>query len=193
VTVRRPEDSRHTESAASAGADLRLGVTTTHYQFADDVRQVTRALGAHRLPFDRLVGLAATVPGPDTCAQNFLLVEAAADGWWYTAPRPGGEPVGVLMTDADLSRAGRLAHPAAWQARLAAAPATSERLAGRTASAPKAFPAASHRLRRGTDPRPWLAVGDAALDAECTEYLPGRAALYRLEQRFTSPFWARRS
>jgi flavin-dependent dehydrogenase len=243
------------DSAASAGADVRLGVSASHYRFADDVWEVTtsaglvrgrvlvdatgrraavaRALGAHRLPFDRLVGLAASVPEVNTSAQGYLLVETAADGWWYTAPVPGGELVGVLMTDADLSRAGRLARPSAWRARLAGAPATAERLAGRATSVPKVFPAASHRLRRGSDARPWVAVGDAALavdpisgtgvvralrraeaaagavegllrsrdaadyeavlDAECTEYLTRRAAYYRLEQRFASLFWARRS
>lgn len=125
---------------------------------------VGRALGGRRIAFDRLVAVAASVPGHDVTEERYLLLEATEDGWWYTAPVPGNAMIGMLLTDADLCRAGGLTDRARWQARLTATRATAARLS----EAPPqtdlwVHPAASHRLLRTGDPRPWLAVGDAAL------------------------------
>ena len=92
------------------------------------------------------------------------MVETAAEGWWYTAPLPGSAMIGMLMTDADLCRRHALAGNTNWQARLRSAPCTAARMRMAPPSTlPRVHPAASHRLLRADDPRPWLAVGDAAL------------------------------
>ena len=123
-----------------------------------------RGLGARRVVFDRLVAVAATWTDVDTIEERYLLVESTPDGWWYSAPLPGDALVGVLMTDADLCRRHDLTAAAQWRARLRAAPVTAGRVDHAGApSAPWAHAAASHRLTRSGDPRPWLAVGDAAL------------------------------
>ena len=123
-----------------------------------------RSLGARRLVFDRLVAIAASWDGVDVESQHYLLVESAADGWWYTAPLPGDAMVGMLMTDADLCRRHGLAETARWHGRLRAAALTAARVGGAPPrSAPRVFSAASQRLSRPDDRRPWIAVGDAAL------------------------------
>lgn len=138
---------------------------------------VGRRLDGQRLAFDRMVAVAAEWAGVDPAREGYLLVEAAAEGWWYTAPLPGGRLVGMVMTDADLCRRDGLRDGLRWWRRLRGAGATAARVAaarGATAGAdprgvsgilaePCVHPAASHRLRRSDDPRPWLAVGDAGL------------------------------
>jgi flavin-dependent dehydrogenase len=170
------------EAAADAGATLRTGTAVTGCHHDGDRWRVTtstgavgcrvlvdatgrraaaaRALGARRVAFDRLTALAATWPA-DVRREGYLLVEAVPEGWWYTAPLPAGELVAVLMTDADVSRRAGLV--TRWRERLGAAPATAARLGGGEPTAARVFPAASHRLLRAGDYRPWLAVGDAAL------------------------------
>ena len=134
--------------------------------------RVARALGSERMLFDRLVGVAVHWAGVDAAQQGHLLVEAAREGWWYSAPLPGGaqdEPgamIAMLMTDADLCGQLRLAVAERWRAVLQSAQATRQRLGpARRISAPQVHCAFSHRLRRegASDTGPWLAVGDATL------------------------------
>jgi flavin-dependent dehydrogenase len=198
---------------------------------------VGRALGARRWAFDRLTAVAGICKPINVEQEQYLLVEAVADGWWYSAPQPEGAVISMLMTDADVCRRHGLADPADWQAHMRLAPWTAKRIGGvRPAMPPTVHPAASHRLLRDGDPRPWLAVGDAALavdpvsgsgvpralrtaqsataavsqildhdgaasitsyerarNDECTAYLTERAWYYAMENRYRSPFWARRT
>ena len=121
-------------------------------------------VGAKRLLFDRLVGIAMEFHGIDVARAGYVMVEAARYGWWYTAPIPGDRMLAMLMTDSDLSRLEGLAAEARWYASLRDTTATQERLAGGApAWGPRVFAAVSQRLcRNGPNPR-WLAVGDAAL------------------------------
>jgi flavin-dependent dehydrogenase len=172
---------------------------------------IGRRLGARRRHFDRLVALVAkTARNPDPAYANAIVVEAAAEGWWYAAPVPAGHVV-AFLTDRDL---------------LAQAPS----LRGLH------LVAADSALIDGDSAGPWLAVGDAfaahdplfgwgviramnngiaaadaivrflrdrdskALDAyrdhcvdEFRRYLDGLVRHYALERRWsTSTFWARR-
>ena len=123
---------------------------------------LARRLGARRMVFDRLVGVGLRWDNaaPD---QQYVLVEAHADGWWYSAPVPHGGMITMLMTDVDVCRSARLRHDPAWQTALRGTRATVGRLAGARSNVPiRVQPAASIRIRR-TDALPWLAVGDAAL------------------------------
>ncbi len=133
---------------------------------------VARTLGAERILFDRLVGMAVHWTGVEAAERHHLLVEAAREGWWYSAPLPGGaqrEPdamIAMLMTDADLCGRPRLGAATLWQASLQSTRATRERLApARRISLPQVHCAFSQRLRRdgANDAGPWLAVGDATL------------------------------
>lgn len=184
---RRAVDEMLAHAAAAAGAQVRTGAAVTGCRYdgaawevgCADGRRLSarvlvdatgrraglgRALGARRLAFDRLVAIAAHWPGVDLTDELYLLVETAADGWWYAAPLPGNSMVGMLMTDADLCRSGGMAAAAQWQRRLRATTLTAARVNGAPPpTRPWVHPAASHRLCRRGDPRPWIAVGDAAL------------------------------
>ena len=128
--------------------------------------QLARALGAQRLLFDRLVGVAVRWSGIAAHEQGHLLVETTPDGWWYSAPLPAGGMVAMLMTDADLCARQRLNRATAWHDALAAAPASHQRLREASCtSTPQVCCAHSQRVRQNPADAagPWLAVGDAAL------------------------------
>ncbi len=121
-------------------------------------------VGAQRIRFDRLVGIAMLFEGVDTSQQGYVQVETTADGWWYTAPVRHGHMMAMVMTDSDLCGSARLASESEWTARMRTAPATLARLAkGNAPRGPRVFCATSQRLRRHDRSRNWLAVGDAAL------------------------------
>jgi len=127
---------------------------------------VGRSLGARRIPFDRLVGITARWSGVDVTDEHYLLIEAAAHGWWYTAPLAHNAMIAMLITDADICRRHHLSSPMAWTTDLNQTSATSGRLHNKiagVASSPRVCSAASQRLIRSRDLRPWLTVGDAAL------------------------------
>jgi len=151
----------HTTDATMAPLHARVLVDATGRR-----AQVARALGAQRLRFDGLVGVAVRWSGSAPDERGHLLVETTADGWWYSAPLPAGGMVAMLMTDADLCAHRRLSRAPAWHGALAAAPITRQRLGAAVCeSAPQVHCAHSQRMRQ--DPTlahgPWLAVGDAAL------------------------------
>ena len=184
---RRAFDQMLAQAAADAGVDVVLGVSPTECRYDGAVWQVScssgrrlvarlvvdatgrgaalgRLLGARRIAFDRLVGITAHWPGMDVADQHYLLVEAAADGWWYTAPLPDDAMVGMFMTDADLCRRNGLARIDSWQDHLQSTTATAARIGGaRLVAPPHVHSAASCRTVRRQDARPWIAVGDAAL------------------------------
>ena len=121
---------------------------------------LARQLGARRRSTDRLIGVARGFAG-GSC-EPFTLVEAADEGWWYSAPRPGGRLVALFLTDGD-SPARAVRGDEVWARCLASAPLTRARL-GRagTAGAARAYLAGPAVL--DWDPRqPFLPVGDAAL------------------------------
>ncbi|MBX3744023.1 MAG: tryptophan 7-halogenase [Verrucomicrobiae bacterium] len=84
------------------------------------------------------------------------LVEAVADGWWYSASLPGGRGVAMLMTDHDL-RASR-----EWAERLAGAPATSARIASWHPDGPSVVRAANSQSLEAPAGQGWTVAGDAA-------------------------------
>ncbi|MFD8480360.1 FAD-dependent monooxygenase [Kitasatospora sp. NPDC059673] len=121
------------------------------------------ACGARRRTGDRLVALHLTLgPADPADPDTTTTVEAAPDGWWYTAPLPTGRRLLVWYTDADLPAAdpGR----PAFAARLAATRHILE-LAARhpwpAGAAPRRAPAHTARLADPTGDG-WIAAGDAA-------------------------------
>jgi flavin-dependent dehydrogenase len=136
---------------------------------------LARRQGAKRLTADRLVGLAGVLPtrrdadgrAVDAC-DPCTLVEACAEGWWYSALLPGWRLIAVYLTDSDLLRRRDGSWPEFWQARLRQ---TTHTLARLQAFDPqlallhvplRVVAAGGARLDyvRGDG---WLAVGDAAM------------------------------
>lgn len=127
---------------------------------------VARRLGVRRVYFDRLVGAAAVLSGPaPTEAPGLVsLVEAVPDGWWYSAPLPGGRLTVLFMTDADLPAVEVARTPDGWRRLLAGTRHTARRVAdGRYDGPPevRVATAATGRLAACSGDG-WAAVGDAA-------------------------------
>jgi flavin-dependent dehydrogenase len=121
-------------------------------------------LGARRWAADALVGVVGFVGcgGSAWDGDRRTLVEAAEDGWWYSALLPDGRTVAAYMTDADLLPAGprSLAHE--WVLRLEKAPYTRDRLGRAPAPPGLRVLAARSYLTSPLAHDDWLAVGDAA-------------------------------
>lgn len=176
-------------AALDAGATLRRGVTLrTLTRKADEWGVVTnlgqrlrtrllvdasgraaglcRRLGARRRRLDRLTAIYAVLRSdPGLPVDTFSRIEAAADGWWYTAPLPAGGRVVGYHSDSDRPILRPLATADGFLAALSRTRmiAAEVSLDGATvAEGPHVVPAHS----AVTDPPGsdgWLAVGDAAL------------------------------
>ena len=124
---------------------------------------VARQLGVARRLEDKLVAVYAVVSATaETDTDARTLLEAEADGWWYTALMPGGRRVFAWLTDADLLP-GHEWREAAWFWRRVAATRCLAPLhapAGET-PAPKLTSAHSGRLG-AVHGEGWVATGDAA-------------------------------
>lgn len=131
--------------------------------------RLARSLGIKRLRLDRLVGYVAHLkPLAGTRvedAERLTLIEAAPEGWWYTAAVPGGTRVAAYLTDAG-ERTGRLAATVTgFEGLLGQTRHVRERLRSRgytLSSRPRAVAAHTARLDRSTGDG-WLAAGDASL------------------------------
>lgn len=125
---------------------------------------LARRLGAARIAGDRLVavvGFGEPVSGGRP-VEEIALIEAMEDGWWYSAPLPGGRLVAAFMTDADLWSVRKDRGAARWHAVRQSASCTHERTAAFTFGEPRVAAANSSWLDPPCGPD-WLAVGDAAL------------------------------
>ena len=108
---------------------------------------LSRRLGATRVHHDRLIASVAFLDG-GRC-QSSTLIEAAEDGWWYSAALPDGRLAVMSVSDA----------PRPWNV----APLTRGRIdeGGYAMARPRRVDAGSARLDRVCGDG-WLAVGDAA-------------------------------
>jgi flavin-dependent dehydrogenase len=186
---RRRFDALLREAARSAGARLSIGASViASVPLADggfriclaDGGEITarivldasgrgagfaRQRGIRRQAVDRMVALVGYVVrrADAEVEPAATLIEATAEGWWYTAPLPQDRLAAVFMTDTDVARSCGISAES-WLDRLAAAPHTGARAlryGTGLAGPPVMVPATSSRLERfgGTD---WLAIGDAA-------------------------------
>lgn len=176
-------DTLLADAAAASGVALRRGAAVTgavrqaggwHLHLADDtvlsVRLVIWATGRNRLflrwtdakqqVFGRLVGYMRYFVHSGNDPRTLL--EAAPDGWWYSAALPHGERAVAFMTDGDIGRTLNVAEPDRWidicnktrLIRTAIGASTHEHRA-------ETVFAASSRIDPVSGPD-WIAAGDAA-------------------------------
>lgn len=149
---------------------------------------VVTALGAHRVVYDRLVAIVGCVPPASDDQPAALLVESAADGWWYSAQLPDGRVLAAYMTDGDLLH-GKGPPARLWASCLAHTRHTRQRVADPA-------PDITVEVRNATTSRlvprvgaGWLAIGDCAeshdpLAARGIQHalLSGNAAAHALDK-----------
>jgi len=152
------------------------GVETYRADFVVDATgrkaQLARSLGARRVVYDRLIGIASYFPGltgKETPSEedSFTLVEAVDSGWWYSSRLPDGKLIAVYMSDGDLlDHKGSIVPRQAdgWLALLNQAKYTCRRTCrygGGLPTPPRIL--AAHTVRLTTvGGNGWLAVGDSA-------------------------------
>lgn len=136
---------------------------------------LARRLGARRQRLDRLacgwlygrddVETAAAAVSAQGAGRGFSQVEACRDGWWYSAPLPGGRRVLAFHTDADLAPPAGLRDGASLLAAARALPGMGPLLAAsRFVPDGGAMATAAHSARLDAAAGPgWLAAGDAAI------------------------------
>lgn len=129
---------------------------------------VARARGEHRHADDALIALfglfSPAGDSPSVDQDSRTLVEAAPDGWWYTALLPGNHRVVAYLTDADLADQS-LRTKRGYESILSRTAHISACLNShqyQLRSVVKAASANSARLG-GCTGKGWIAVGDAAL------------------------------
>jgi flavin-dependent dehydrogenase len=146
----------------------RRGVETYRADFVVDASgraaRLARLMGARRIRYDRLVGVAAYFDSVDG-GDSFTLVEAVASGWWYSARLPGGKLIAAYMTDGDLLDRDAARNADGRRALLKAAEHTRSRVGEggcRRPAATRVLAAHTARLSAVAGDG-WLAVGDAAV------------------------------
>ena len=124
---------------------------------------VGRRLGAERVDYDKLVGVYAFFRAATDLNDTRTMVEAAPDGWWYSAYLPNAALVVAFMSDADLLPRGARALHAFWRQQLDATTYTRGRVDGaRLEGDVHTTRADSYRMSALIGEN-WLAVGDAAM------------------------------
>jgi 2-polyprenyl-6-methoxyphenol hydroxylase-like FAD-dependent oxidoreductase len=122
---------------------------------------LARAQGAQVTALDQLIGYARFYT-ENTVNDPRPLVEAFADGWWYSAGLPNQQRVVLCMSDRDIARTLRLHDLDQWQQLLATTSQIQATLHNATVN--------SHLMARACESRwlapvvghTWLVVGDAA-------------------------------
>ena len=129
---------------------------------------VARQQGARRIRFDRLIGVAGTFSpsSPSSEKDSRTLVEAAPDGWWYSAWLPQSQAIVVYMTDADLIPRVSAGVGAYWRRQLDKTVHTYPRVQGLTLEGPVRVVAACSEVLNPIAGRNWVAAGDAAMSVD---------------------------
>jgi len=141
---------------------------------------LARCQGATRIRFDRLIGIAGIFSPSSPTPENDcrMLVEAAADGWWYSNRLPQSHVFVMYMTDADLVPKTRALIGNYWRSQLDKTTYTRSRVKGLPYQGPvRVVAACSEALNRPTGHN-WAATGDAAMSVDP---LSGQGVCWALE------------
>jgi len=172
--------SAHVKSCTMTGGHCQLDVVHDNKHVSFFARVLVDAtgrkallasrLGAQADVADRLIG-AVTFCKLSEPAQ-WALIEAVEEGWWYSAPLPGGRMVFAYMTDSDLWNGER------WHELIELAPLTFKRAGCRHIPSPSLVVSAGSLVRRPVVGPNWIATGDAAL---AFDPLSGQGVLKSIE------------
>lgn len=160
---------------SGGGWDLSLktpqGIESLEAEFVVDATgrqaRLARQFGVHQIRYDRLTAIAFTLKSHigNPVKDTFTLVEAVANGWWYSAALPDDRLMVVYMTDSDLlepSAMDRADHMFGWLDETDQTRSRVDEGSYRLLAKPRILPANSARLSEICGER-WLAVGDAAM------------------------------
>lgn len=154
-------------SALRTDSGWRLDVSSgaaLHARFVVDATgraaTIARTCGAAPVSLDPLVSFARFFRD-DGASDPRTLIEAVADGWWYTAALTGGLRVAAFMTDSDIAREHRLNRESSWRAALEETQFIRGTVPEQGACGELVRPAGSAYLEAPAGDG-WIAIGDAA-------------------------------
>jgi flavin-dependent dehydrogenase len=135
-----------------------------HASFLIDATGRTGTIPRHLPRFfhivDRLIGVVRFLA---MRAEPYTLIEAQANGWWYSAPLPCDHLVVAYMTDADLLANSGCTLSNYWIRQLADAPLTLTRTGHQTHITEPHIVSAASLIRRPVCGIDWIAAGDASV------------------------------
>jgi 2-polyprenyl-6-methoxyphenol hydroxylase-like FAD-dependent oxidoreductase len=111
------------------------------------------------MSLDPLVGFSRFFPA-DEDSDPRTLIEAVADGWWYTAALTGNQRVATFMTDPDIARQHRLDRESSWREALEKTRFIRSAVPDVPACGDLVRPAGSTYLKESAGDG-WVAAGDA--------------------------------
>lgn len=121
---------------------------------------VGRLLGLRPVHTDRLIAVVAEAT-VELQGETGVTVDAAPDGWWYSAPTGPGHRVWAWLTDSDLLSGQPVGEPARWKEALRSSHAMSSLAQGAHFSNRRIVPAMTQRLTVSDETSMFLSVGDA--------------------------------
>jgi len=172
--------SAHVKSCTMTGDQCQIDVVRDNIHVTFSARVLVDATGRKALLASRLRAQADVadrlIAAVTFCELSepaqWALIEAVEEGWWYSAPLPGGRMVFAYMTDSDLWNAG------IWHKLIELAPLTFERAGSRYIATPSLVVSAGSLVRRPVVGANWIATGDAAL---AFDPLSGQGVLKSIE------------
>jgi flavin-dependent dehydrogenase len=161
LTGTRVADAARTECGWQL--DISTGASI-HARFIVDATgrtaSVARRFGALPVSLDPLVGLSRFFPAGEGSDPR-TLIEAVADGWWYTAALTGNRRVATFMTDPDVARQYRLDRESNWREALEQTRFIRSAVPAQSSCGEMVRPAGSAYLEQPAGDG-WIAAGDAA-------------------------------
>jgi flavin-dependent dehydrogenase len=151
----RTECGWHLDISAGAPIHARFVVDATGRNAS-----IARRFGALPVSLDPLVGFSRFFPA-DEDSDPRTLIEAVADGWWYTAALTGNQRVVTFMTDPDIARQYRLDRESSWREVLEQTRFIRGAVPAQPACGEMVRPAGSAYLEEPAGDG-WIAAGDAA-------------------------------
>ncbi len=143
---------------------------------------LAHCLGARRRVLDRLIAIWCLFPAAAEDEGGVTLIEAFADGWWYSVRLPEGRRIAVLLTDADVGAARTARSRQGFADLLADTLHVRASVGGLPPCGAPAVTVASSSCLDPLQGEGWLAVGDAALTFDPLSSQGILTALYSAEK-----------
>jgi flavin-dependent dehydrogenase len=153
--LERTEGGWRLDLAPGPGVQSRFIVDST-----GRAASIARQIGAPPVSLDPLIAFSRFFHA-DAESDPRTLIEAVADGWWYTAALTGNQRVATFMTDPGVARQSRLDRESSWREALAQTQFMESAVPVASSIGNVVRHAGSSYLEEPAGDN-WLAVGDAA-------------------------------
>lgn len=126
------------------------------FKLGENIKKVTN---------DQLIGITKSIKPntPIICKDSYVLIEASANGWWYSVQVSTGELIVTFMTDAKNFTISKLNKESFWLKELTDSNYTKKRVYKIEGKGEYSIKSAHSQVLNKVNGNDWLAVGDAAI------------------------------